>query len=376
VADDTAAIQSALNAAYGAPSSPNGVANRSRNTAVFFPGGVYRISSPLRLRSVRGAYIFGASRESTTIVNSTLDGSVFITNGLDYSTIERLSMVANGRGVAFDLDWDNTGPTALQGNSFTQCLFSGGTAGIGVRIGFTGYMGSENLFSNCHFSNLGAGLQTANYNALQNTVIGGNFQSCQFGIKVSAGSVPLVASTGFQVSGTVDIQLDGGTAADSMTLLNCRTESQNFLRNNVGCPVMIIGCGQTQPGPGFFASFIGALTMIGCYSVNGQVFSPTNNSGVLYGTSNSFGRLDYLATNQASIGAALTAGFDANRLTTNSSGALARATFASLPPAGPSVEGALVPVVDSSTATIGATITGGGTNHVLAYCNGTRWIVK
>jgi hypothetical protein len=34
-----------------------------------------------------------------------------------------------------------------------------------------------------------------------------------------------------------------------------------------------------------------------------------------------------------------------------------------------------VPVTDSSTNTWGATISGGGSNHVLAYYNGSNWTV-
>ena len=48
-------------------------------------------------------------------------------------------------------------------------------------------------------------------------------------------------------------------------------------------------------------------------------------------------------------------------------------TFANRP--GTPVEGMLIPITDSSTATWGATITGGGSNHVLAYYNGTNWTV-
>lgn len=48
-------------------------------------------------------------------------------------------------------------------------------------------------------------------------------------------------------------------------------------------------------------------------------------------------------------------------------------TVANLP-ASP-VEGMMVAVTDSTTATWGATITGGGANHVLAYYNGTNWTV-
>lgn len=47
--------------------------------------------------------------------------------------------------------------------------------------------------------------------------------------------------------------------------------------------------------------------------------------------------------------------------------------FAGVP--SPAVEGMLVPVTDSSTNTWGATITGSGSNHVLAYYDGTNWTV-
>ncbi len=47
--------------------------------------------------------------------------------------------------------------------------------------------------------------------------------------------------------------------------------------------------------------------------------------------------------------------------------------FASLPAA--PVEGMLVGVTNSNTAIWGATIAGGGTDHVLAYYNGTNWTV-
>lgn len=49
--------------------------------------------------------------------------------------------------------------------------------------------------------------------------------------------------------------------------------------------------------------------------------------------------------------------------------------FAALETCGSSIEGAIAGVSDSSTATWGATITNGGSNHVLAYCNGTNWTV-
>ncbi len=49
--------------------------------------------------------------------------------------------------------------------------------------------------------------------------------------------------------------------------------------------------------------------------------------------------------------------------------------FAALTACASGGEGALAVVTDSSTATWGATVTGGGANRVLAYCNGTNWTV-
>jgi hypothetical protein len=49
--------------------------------------------------------------------------------------------------------------------------------------------------------------------------------------------------------------------------------------------------------------------------------------------------------------------------------------FASLPSCSSTIEGSRGAVSDSTTNTWGATVTGGGSNHVLAYCDGTNWTV-
>jgi hypothetical protein len=51
------------------------------------------------------------------------------------------------------------------------------------------------------------------------------------------------------------------------------------------------------------------------------------------------------------------------------------AAFSGLASCSSGLEGSIRGVTDSTTATWGATITGGGSNHVLAYCNGTNWTV-
>lgn len=49
--------------------------------------------------------------------------------------------------------------------------------------------------------------------------------------------------------------------------------------------------------------------------------------------------------------------------------------FSALPACAGGTEGTLRGVTDSSTVTWGATITGGSSSHVLAYCDGTNWTV-
>ena len=49
--------------------------------------------------------------------------------------------------------------------------------------------------------------------------------------------------------------------------------------------------------------------------------------------------------------------------------------FGNLPTCASGTQGMLKPVADSTTNTWGARITGGGLNHVLAYCDGTNWTV-
>jgi hypothetical protein len=49
--------------------------------------------------------------------------------------------------------------------------------------------------------------------------------------------------------------------------------------------------------------------------------------------------------------------------------------FASLPACSSSIEGSRGAVSDSTANTWGATVTGGGSNHILAYCDGANWTV-
>lgn len=368
--DDTTNIQAALDVAYGTTAVPHG-ASTSLNKIVFFPSGNYKITSALTLRSVRGACIIGAGRFTTKIQNVTSNGSVFITNGFEYSKVEQLQLVSNGTGVAFDLDWDGTGATALQSNTFSDIYFE--TGAYGLRIGNTGSMGSETLILNCFFSNFSvAGIATRNFNALQQTMIGGNIQGCAIGIWVYSGSVPTIIGTGFQVQSDTDIAIDSA-ANDSYFIAGCRSESVNFIRNTAGAKMNISSCSQTNSTAGIFTAFTGHVEINECISVNGKLDTTGNNNAILYGRNNNFQRSTFLSASFGGYaGDALSTGFNS----WNADGfGVYNCTFSQLPAAAVQFKGAKVTVVDSTTSTWGSTITGGGSNVVLAYCNGINWTV-
>jgi hypothetical protein len=54
---------------------------------------------------------------------------------------------------------------------------------------------------------------------------------------------------------------------------------------------------------------------------------------------------------------------------------ISKGVFSGLAACAAGIEGTVAAVTDSTTITWRATITGGGANHVLAYCNGTNWTV-
>lgn len=292
VANDTVAIQSALDAAFGTKAAPHGRNLVHQNRPVHFPAGIYLITSPLTMQSARGANIFGAGRFVTKIFSNTPNGSVFETNGFEFSCVQDMQLVSNGSGTCFDLDWDGTGPAALQSNTFNRMFCEGGA--FGLSIGKSGFMGSENEIRASYFANhTTAGIATRNYNALQQSVYGGNIAGCGKGIYVYSGSVPIIQGVGFQTQADTDIAVDN-TAVDGYVISACRSESMNFGRFSNGPSVTLIGCTQTHAADTF--AFIeygtpGTLIADNCRSVNGKFAG----NGKLYIRGGLYGNPAYLA---------------------------------------------------------------------------------
>lgn len=275
--DDTTAIQACLNFCFGTTASPHGN-SYWLNSSCYFPPGRYKTTAPLTLRSVNGGHIYGAGRFTTSITNTTAGSSVFVTNGFEYSKVDSMLLVATAStgnpAVIFDADWDNTGGVALQSNTFADVYFNIAatvTGNVGIRVGNTGYMGSEFLYLNCFWAIPGGdGVLLRNFNALQHTAIGGNCQGCNVGFHVFRGAFEVISGVGFQLSTTWDIQIDN-VANDAYIISGCRTESDNFIFANNGPTMSIVGCSQVSANAGYFFSGAAQLTIDGSRSVAGYI---------------------------------------------------------------------------------------------------------
>jgi hypothetical protein len=270
-ADDTAAIQAAIDECFGPVTAPHN-RNPWLNRPLYFPPGRYRISAPLDITRLRGGHVFGAGRFATEIKQTAADASVFRTNGCEYSRFERMLLESSGSARVFDLDWDGArGGVAHQSNTFADIYFKNGA--IGVDIGRRGHQGSENLFVNCFWEGFTvAGLKTSNFNALQNSIVGGNFQRCSRAVWVSSGSVPLIASTGFQESSDFDIKIDN-SVYDTTNVIGSRTESRNFVTAINAHRVNLQGCSQTNYDKGDLVNTDSIATVTGCATRAGRIFA-------------------------------------------------------------------------------------------------------
>jgi hypothetical protein len=284
VADDTAALQAAINTAFVVclNSAGSEVPALSGQKILFIPAGVYNISSPLLLRGTYGATMMGAGRFAAHIKN-TAGGHVIQTNGCAFSLFKDMFLNTSGGGVCFDLDWDGHTYISLQSNTFENMFFQSGA--YGLRIGYSGFQGDTILISNCFFGNQTvAGLYTANYNALACTVVGGDFQGCNIGIWVYRGSVQSVLGSNFEQSAAWDIKVDS-SANDTMMIAGCRTESVNFA--NIGYQAFTVSsCNQYSNTPGVFIKTVAgalssAITIESCISVLGQLHIPGSFGGTV-----------------------------------------------------------------------------------------------
>jgi hypothetical protein len=178
-ADDTAAIQNAL----------NDLGTEGHSPVLFMPSGRYRITRTLTLSYRINVSIVGEDPATVTIVwDGPPGGTMLVVNGVAYSRFSRLTY--DGRrtaSVAVEQSWDNVKPHFDTGNEYSDHYFA--DVEYGIHGGFKGHGFAETTIVRAHFvRNSKAGVALGNFNALDIWIWYSTFEDCAVGVTNEPGA--------------------------------------------------------------------------------------------------------------------------------------------------------------------------------------------
>ena len=255
-ADDRAAVQAAIDYAFGAAGSPHGL-NFELNKPLFFPPGIYKLGNGtvdgIVFTQVKRGHIYGAVNSKLIIPFNSTNKQIIRTNGMESSLLENMTLELAGTptgSVALDIDWDGTGSVGLQNNTFRKLEIGGGgsTGGAtGVRIANSGNGGAANYFWNVISTIIGTGYHVKGANAtgqvFQGICGGSESHICWL---VDGGSIATI--TGISNAGTnvqTDIVINN---ASTITVQGVRSEASWFLELNASGAKAIIQVARVGSG--------------------------------------------------------------------------------------------------------------------------------
>jgi len=388
--DDTTAIQDAFNFAFGSITAPHGQ-NCFQNKTVFFPAGIYKVTSTLQIKWLRGGHVRGAGRDSTIIkYMGPIAGGHFVPKGMGLSTGTRTSLfqtdgcwmsrfdglsfqVTGGAGssgndftVAFNLDWADNGPgnVNLADILFTNCAFYGAT--VGMLIATSDLQGDTVTWINCVFDDCLYAVVNDCQNAIASGMLGGRISRCYIGMATNSGVCQKILGTFFADNAEADINDTTGTPS---LYVGCYSESANFFNSDWSSPV-IIACRHNSNLTGNFCRINKGTpnpnaVLFGNYSKNGSLWGDRNPELPVY---------FYLSCNQFDSASWL--GRAAYILEYKTLGSIPL-TWASLPN-GWQAEGLVVSTSQSAVNPIGnwgANVSGSGSYHAMLHFNGANWTI-
>ena len=248
--DDYAAIQAAIN--YGLSLG---------GATIYFPAGTYKVNTTPTITHGKGINLLGEGPDRSIISAGAFPAMATV--GYWRSRVTGIGFWCDGNttGGAFQLDGEPDGSFGSQGIVFTNCYFFGNYSSkyafTNCRVAGGSGQGSENVWIGCGFAGTRAVAGDAAFlcngsNALNNTILGCNFQAFTTGVLVTAGNVD-VLHCGFQaiyaydniVNGGYDVDNSSGTSGDTVTMTGCRTESLQIY-NGGGSLANISNFGQQQ----------------------------------------------------------------------------------------------------------------------------------
>lgn len=255
-----------------------------------------------------------------------------------------------------------------------------------------------------------------NFNRTVNT---GSFGEVWMGDRIQSRGTKGI-NVGWSGSGIVNVGLDLVTAtADASwnsgkTIVVNMSADQRITYNSTATPLNGISYYGNLPGNAYDTynsgtSYLSRCNNSGCFSINAQNFlaSGVNASGIVQmAVTNTDTGASGIAQIKASHGSGsiidiraasgytlvnsstqalglgvagttyLSVAADGNIYAANGAGIqLAKKASSGLPTCNSASEGRLYAVTDANSTTFNAALVGGGTNHVMGYCNGTEWTV-
>lgn len=359
-ADDTVPIQKAVTAAQAA------------GAILIFPPGTCNISSTIAATAGRYVYWVGAAPRST-ILNWVGGASpMLLFNVATEPIVERITLDNHGAAtvgilsnslhssfshlhwipaIAFSTAMIQSRTDDVVERWTFDDVYLGGFAGQRSPVGVLLNQGNSFTFRDCFFDDLPIGIQAGGPGIgggsaggiIQALVItGSEFQAAEVSAVTNAVGIDLYHVRGFSVEGNLFYY--GYAAAPNQLAIKLRTAQGGLIAGN-----FLSGLGQ-------------ANYMIEAANTNAANVDIQGN------------RTQSIVVALAHVTAGTQINVHNNMLSSTASEVVqTNLVFANLPSV--PTEGMAIPVTDSNTATWGAAIAGGGSNHVLAYYDGTNWTV-
>ncbi len=267
VADDTEAIQAALNMANKAMTG----------TSIYFPPGTYRITKTLTLGNnvknarLQGVLLVGHGRST-----------VFAWDGEDKGRMFWLIGAANTRYVG--IVWDGRGKAAVgidhsarhfetelrhQHEAFLNFTDAGIRIGAPVPANVPSFASAEILYENCLFENCKRGVALLAFNDYDNTFDGCEFRKCEQGIAAIHANV-YIRNCHFESSSDSDIYLQQGEHCSSVRRCTSVGSKRFLVHHEAVAALTVQDCqvdGWKSP-EGAISLFGAPVTMMDCVFTN------------------------------------------------------------------------------------------------------------
>lgn len=237
IADDTAAIQTALN-------------QIQEGATIYFPPGTYRITRTLETPEGRylGVSLVGHGRATQIVWDGETNGRMFWPkDGMPYSRYVGLSWDGKGKaGVGFDHSSQKVFETEIRHQHEAFRNFTD----AGVRVGHEYKTASaETMYENCLFEKCKFGAYLISFNVYNQTFEGCDFRDCVIGVYSGKGSNGYVRNCHFESSEEADVQFVGEHCT---SVRRCTSQgSRQFVKYGSGVgPLIVQDCqveGWTHP---------------------------------------------------------------------------------------------------------------------------------